>query len=57
MENNQLPPKPPGPPCRIMRTGWFGEYETKESKQRRHDYNMYMQGWWKDEFNNIKGNE
>ena len=38
--------KPPkGPPCREIRTGFFGSKETKRSIRAREDYEVYMQGY------------
>lgn len=40
------PPPPPGPPCRTYRDSFFGIMtETKESKQKRHDYEMFVKGY------------
>lgn len=43
MKNRPTPP--PGPPCRIIRDGFFGSKETKESIRAREDYEVYMRGW------------
>lgn len=44
--DKSIPHPPPGPPCRIMKETFFaGLIETKESKQRRRDYEMFMAGW------------
>lgn len=50
------PSAPPPPPCRTVKAGWFGEYETKESIRAREDYQLYMQGW-RDGFDSAKGNQ
>ena len=39
-------PKPEGPPCQEFKeTFWKGLVETKESKQKRLDYQNYIRGW------------
>lgn len=41
------PTPPPGPPGRSYRDFLFlGLVETKESKQKSHDYDIFMQGYW-----------
>lgn len=46
-ENAVKPPPPPGPPCRAYKESFFskGLIETKESKQKTHDYEVYMEGY------------
>lgn len=40
------PKPPPGPPNREFKTGLFGgAVETKNSIQRRHDYDTFMNGY------------
>ena len=41
----ELPRPPPPPPGRQMRSGWFGEYETKESIKARENYEAFMRGY------------
>jgi hypothetical protein len=36
------PNPPPPPPCRVMKHGWYGIYETPESKQARADWYASM---------------
>jgi hypothetical protein len=40
------PAPPPPPPCRTYKYCLFaGDVETKESVQRRHDYEIFMKGY------------
>ena len=41
------PPRPPGPPNRVFHTSYFLglESETRESKQKTRDYEMFMKGY------------
>jgi hypothetical protein len=39
---NQKPNPPPFPPGTIVKLGFFGERETKKSKQNKANYNIIM---------------
>lgn len=46
MQNKNHPPPPPWPPSREFQTTLFGGYaETKQSIQRRRDYDKFMRGY------------